>query len=93
MLEIVDDDQKRVSSDLHNSRQVINAEQYLSAQRSVAGVIDMMKDKRKLESKLEETLKMDTEFPAVERVHAMFWRFEAYVRRSQLGEVIRPGGR
>lgn len=52
----------------------------------------MTKDARKLEIELRETLKRDATILLVDRVCDAFGRFEEYVRRNQLGEVVPTGG-
>lgn len=47
--ELIDEDQRRVWSDLHNEGRVMNEKQRLRALRCMAGVIDTLRDTRTLE--------------------------------------------
>lgn len=49
--------------------------------------------KKKLDNEMKERLRTDARKPVTDRVHMNLERFEAYVHRNQLNEVLRPGGR
>lgn len=91
MFELINKDQRQVLRSFHNKGHVMNDEQYLRALRRV-GVDETIKDIRKLEKGMRETLKTDTKIPVVDRVYDAVGSVEAYVRRNRLSGVVRPGG-
>ena len=53
-------------------------------------MVDSVRDTRTLDRELKESLRMAAKFPVMERVNETFRRFEAYIRRNQLEEIVRP---